>query len=215
MNSIVAEKSYISGQLGIPYQNLSQSYLRSETALTTNSTIRFELQANKKSSPLVTERLLNLNDQFVITHFTVGLKKIADDSPTDAQQLTATIYTWENISVFSGAGAVNVAAIYNGSLNFTINRRQFVPQFPMRAFRRVPQTQFGTNVGYTGSGNDTADSFDNGLLGFYPCEPTILDGRMTLDVVTELGSSITFSDASNTYYAVFEARGYLVVNAKN
>lgn len=215
MNSIVAEKSYISGQLGIPYQNLSQSYLRSETALTTNSTIRFELQANKKSSPLVTERLLNLNDQFVITHFTVGLKKIASDTPTDAQQLTARIYTWENSSIFSGTNAVNVAAIYNGNLNFTINRRQFVPQFPMRAFRRVPQTQTGTDVGYTSSGNDTVDSFDNGLLGFYPCEPTILDGRMTLDVVTELGSSIAFDDASNSYYAVFEARGYLVVNAKN
>lgn len=215
MNSIVAEKRYIQTQLGLPYESLSQSYLRSETALGINSIIRFELQANKKPSPLVTERLLNLNDQFVITHYTVGLKQIGADAPTDLQQLSARIYTWENPTVFSGTNAVNVAAIYNGNLNFTINRKQFVPQFPMRAFRRTPQTQTATDAGYTASGVDTVDSFENGLLGFYPCEPTILDGRMTLDVLAELGSAVAFDDASNIIYAVFEARGYLIVNSKN
>ena len=74
MNSIVSEKRYISERLGVPYENLSQSYLRSETALTTQSVIDFTLQTNKVQNPLVTERLLDLNDEFVITHFYSRIK---------------------------------------------------------------------------------------------------------------------------------------------
>ena len=65
MNSIVKEKRYISERLGIPYENLSQSYLRAETELLTTSKIDFTLQRNKATSQIVTERLLDLNDEFV------------------------------------------------------------------------------------------------------------------------------------------------------
>jgi hypothetical protein len=58
MNSIVSEKRFISERLGVPYENLSQSYLRSETLLTTQAVIDFILQTNKKNNSLVTERLL-------------------------------------------------------------------------------------------------------------------------------------------------------------
>jgi hypothetical protein len=58
MNSIVSEKRFISERLGVPYENLSQSYLRSETLLTTQAVIDFILQTNKKNTALVTERLL-------------------------------------------------------------------------------------------------------------------------------------------------------------
>ena len=213
MNSIVSEKRFISQTLGVPYENLSQSYLRSETVLTTQAAIDFTLQTNKKQAALVTERLLNLNDEFVVTHFTVGLKRIASDTPTDLQQLTAPILTYDNSTAFAGTNGANVSSIYNSDLSWTIDRREFIPQFPMRAFRRVPTAQQGADVGYTSSGVDIADGFDNGLYAFYPSEPTRINGRQTLDLSVNLGSSVTFDDASNSYYAVFEARGYLVVNA--
>ena len=76
MNSIVSEKRFISERIGVPYENLSQSYLRSETLLGSQSVIDFVLQTNKKQGSLVTERLLDLNDEFVITHFTVGLRRL-------------------------------------------------------------------------------------------------------------------------------------------
>jgi hypothetical protein len=50
MNSIVSEKRFISERLGVPYENLSQSYLRSETLLTTQAVIDFILQTNKKNN---------------------------------------------------------------------------------------------------------------------------------------------------------------------
>lgn len=213
MNSIVSEKTYISNRLGVPYENLSQSYLRSETVLTTQSVIDFVLQKNKKNSPLVTERLLDLNDEFVITHFTIALKQIASDTPTTTQQLTAPLLTYDNSTAFAGTNGANVAAIYNSDLSWTIDRKEFVPQFPVRAFRRVPTAQQAANADYTTSGISIADGFDNGLFGFYPSEPTKINGRQTIDLSINLGDSTTFDDASNSYYAVFEARGYLVVNS--
>lgn len=215
MNSIVSEKRFISERIGVPYENLSQSYLRSETLLTTNAVIDFVLQTNKKNNSLVSERLLDLNDEFVITHFTVGLKRIASSTPTNTQQLISQVLTYENKTAFAGTNGVNVAAIYNSDLSWTIDRKEFVPQFPVRAFRRVPTTQQANNVGYTSSGVNTLDGFDNGLFAFYPSEPTKIDGRQTIDLAINLGSSVTFADASNSYYAVFEARGYLIVNAKS
>tara|TARA_R110000822_G_C15271934_1_gene489300 strand:+ start:568 stop:1188 length:621 start_codon:yes stop_codon:yes gene_type:complete len=206
MNSIVSEKRFISERIGVPYENLSQSYLRAETVLGTQSVIDFVLQTNKKSNSLVTERLLDLNDEFVITHFTVGLKAIASDTPTDTQQLVAPVLTYNNATAFAGANGGNVAAIYNSDLSWTIDRKEFVPQFPVRAFRRVPTTQESAT---------DLDGFDNGLYAFYPSEPTKIDGRQTIDLAINLGSSTTFDDASNSYYAVFEARGYLIVNAKS
>ena len=125
MNSIVSEKRFISERLGVPYENLSQSYLRSETLLSTNAVIDFVLQTNKKTIPLVTERLLDLNDEFVITHFSVGLKSIASDTPTNLEQLVAPVLTYDNTTAFAGANGGNVAAIYNSDLSFTIDRKVF------------------------------------------------------------------------------------------
>jgi hypothetical protein len=214
MNSIVAEKTFIASRLNVPYENLSQSYLRSEVLLGTQSVIDFILQANKKTG-LVTERLLDLNDEFVITHFSVGLKRIASDAPTNLQHLTAPVLTYDNSTAFAGTNGANVSAIYNSDLSFTVDRKEFIPQFPVRAFRRVPTTQQSADAGYTSSGVNTVDGFESGLFGFYPSEPTKIDGRQTLDLSINLNDSTIFDDASNSYYAVFEARGYLVVNSKS
>lgn len=225
MNSIVSEKQFISSRLGIPYENLSQSYLRAATALGTNSTINFNVQKNAVTNPLVTENLLELNDQFVISHFTVGLQQVTGtDTPTNTQLLSAQFYTYADPTAFTGTNAANASAIYGGFLNFTINRREFLPSFPMRAFYRAPVTQSGAFLDTAGTsgtpaatfvGNTGVNSYDNGLFGFYPSEPTLIDGRQTLNISINLNSAVAFDDASNSIYAVLELRGYLVVNSKN
>lgn len=223
MNSIVAEKKFIQSRTGISYENLSASYLRAETKLDTTSSIPFYLQSGNVTSPTATERLLNLNDQFVITHLFVGLKQIASNSPSALQHVLAPVYTWYNPLIFSGTNAGNVDAIYNGSLSFTINRKEFIPEFPVRAFLRVPTTQ--TNTLDVSSGTPTTptstyyaagqDGFETGLFGFYPQDPTLIDGRQTIDVSIDLGANVSFNDDGTSVYAVMEARGYLVVNAKD
>lgn len=215
--SIVNEKKFIQERLGIPYENLSQSYLRAETALSNLSSYSFQLQANRVSSPIVTENLLNLNDQFVLTHFTVGLKYIAAASPTSLQHLNAQVYTYADSNVFAG-NAANAAGIFNADLNFTIDRREFLPAFPTRAFLRVPGTQTAANAWFSASAQKLTNEYSNGLYAFYPSDPVCIDGRQTLDISVNLGNASTIvNTGTDTFYvsAVFEVRGYLVTNAKS
>lgn len=228
MNSVVSEKKFIQERLGIPYENLSQSYLRAETQLSNLSSYAFKLQSGQVAAPVVTEKLLQLNDQFVITHFRVSLRFIdptTTAAPTATEQLTAAQFLYADPTVFTLTSA-NAKAIYNGNLAFIIDRKQFLPAFPMNAFFRVPTTQSGaflTTAGTTGTpaatftGNTGVNGYDNGLFGFYVSEPTLIDGRQTLDLSLNLNASVSIATIGTDpmIYATFETRGYLVVNAKS
>jgi hypothetical protein len=242
MNSVVAEKKFIQERLGIPYENLSQSYLRAESLLgSTKSTYQFFLQRGQVATPLVTENLLELNDQFIITHFRLAIRGNTSSSPTDTDILNSIVHTYPAPSFFGRASTSKLNCIYNANLSFTIDRKQFLPAFPTNAFLRVPTSQgansnivnvgglaaalsYVANVGATspaglanGTQNYVHEGYDNGLFGFYVSEPTLIDGRQTLDLSLNLGATVAFTSDPNTYniYAVFETRGYLVVNAKS
>lgn len=228
MNSVVAEKKFIQERLGIDYSNLSQSYLRAETQLSNLSTYNFFLQRGQVAAPLVTENLLELNDQFVITHFRVSLRNIdpaATAAPTATEQLNAQQFLFADPTVFT-SNAANAKSIYNGNLSFIIDRKQFLPAFPTNAFYRVPTAQ-STNLTTAGTvaapvatftGNTGGvNGYDNGLFGFYVSEPTLIDGRQTLDLSLNLGASVNIAAIGTDpmIYATFEVRGYLVVNSKS
>jgi hypothetical protein len=230
MNSVVSEKKFIQERLGIPYENLSQSYLRAETQLSNLSSYSFKLQAGQVAAPIVTEKLLQLNDQFVITHFRVSLRHIDPSTtgvPTTTEQLNAQQYLYADPTVFaSAATGANAASIYNGNLAFIIDRKQFLPAFPMNAFYRVPTSQTGAFLRTGGTvatpvntftGNTGSNGYDNGLFGFYVSEPTLIDGRQTLDLSLNLNAAVSIATIGTDpmIYATFEARGYLVVNAKS
>jgi len=228
MNSVVSEKKFIQERLGIPYENLSQSYLRAETQLSNLSTYNFYLQRGQVAAPLVTEQLLELNDQFVITHFRITLRFIdptTTAAPTATEQLNAQQYLFADPTVFTSTQA-NAKSIYNGNISFIIDRKQFLPAFPVNAFYRVPTAQstnlttggttatpLATFTGNTGGVN----GYDNGLFGFYVSEPTLIDGRQTLDISLNLGASVSIATIGTDpmVYATFETRGYLVVNSKS
>lgn len=228
MNSVVAEKKFIQERLGIPYENLSQSYLRAETQLSNLSTYNFYVQRGQVAAPLVTEQLLELNDQFVITHFRVSLRYIDPSTtatPTATEQLSAQQFLYADPTVFTSTSA-NAKSIYNGNLSFIIDRKQFLPSFPVNAFYRVPTTQSGAFLATAGTsgtpastytGNTGVNGYDNGLFGFYVSEPTLIDGRQTLDISLNLGASVSIATIGTDpmIYATLETRGYLVVNSKS
>jgi hypothetical protein len=205
MNQIINEKKFIAERTGIPYANLSQAYLRAETELGSLSQYSFQLQNNNVANPNVTERLLNLNDEFVMTHLTIAVKSVttAGTTPTDLEQLDAPLYTYSAATIFT----TNVEPVFNASFSLTIDRKEFLPQFPSRFFKRVPDTQVSAT---------TQPSYTNGLYGFAPFEPVKIDGRQTINAVLDLGAAATMAGATGfTNYAVLEVRGYLVVNAKS
>lgn len=227
MNSVVSEKKFIQERLGIPYENLSQSYLRAETQLSSLSQYKFYLQRGQVANPLVTENLLELNDQFVITQFRISLRWIdptTTGAPTATEQLTAQQYLYADPQVFTSTSA-NAAAIYGGNLSFTIDRKEFLPAFPVNAFYRVPVTQTNASLlsAYTSTAtpnfvaNIGRNSYENGLFGFYVSEPTLIDGRQTIDISLNLGAGVSIATVGTDpmVYATFETRGYLVVNSKS
>lgn len=212
--SIIAEKKFIEERIGVPYSNLSQSYLRAETQLTSLSSYNFFIQKNNVATPIITETLLNLNDQFVITSFTLGLKYIASDTPTNLEHLNAQVYTYTDSNVFAG-NAANAAGIFNSSLSMTIDRKVFLPSFPCRSFLRVPGTQTAANAWFTGSNQRLTNEYPNGQYGFYPSEPTLVDGRQTINISVDLENASAIDGTGFSVFAVLEFRGYLVVNSKS
>lgn len=215
MNSIVNAKQFVASRLGIPYENLSQSYIQKAVALGTQSVINFPVQTSQVASPLVTDNLLNLNDEFVVTSYTVFLRSVGADSPTNTQLLNALPITYCDLNVFTGTNAANVGAVFNGTLSFTIDRKDFIPAYPTRAFYRVPDTQTAANAWFSASTQKLVNAFPNSLFGFVESEPVKITGRQTIDISVDLGASVIMDDSSATYYAVLELRGFLVVNAKN
>ena len=157
MNSIVNSKAFVANRLNIAYENLSQSYLQKGVALGTQSVINFPIQTSQVASPLVTDNLLNLNDEFVVTSYTVFLRTVASDTPTNTQLLNAVPYTYNDTNVFTGTNSVNVGAVFNGTLSFTIDRKDFIPAYPVRAFYRVGDTQTAANAYFTASGIKTSN----------------------------------------------------------
>jgi hypothetical protein len=214
MNNIVNEKKFIEAKLGLPYSSLSQSYLRAETSLTTTSTIPFNLQSANVAAPIVTEKLLNLNDVFVITHVAIGARFISGTTLTNQKQLNAEVFSYYDSNTFTEATVgANIASLWNSNLSWVINRREFVPAMSCRSFLSVPTTQTATNSGYA-TGPKTTNGWASPFTSFLPFEPTVISGRDTLNISVNLGSSVTFTSA-NTVYATMEVRGYLVTNAKS
>ena len=215
MNNIVNEKKFIEAKLGLPYASLSQSYLRAETSLTTTSTINFNLQSANVAAPIVTEKLLNLNDIFVITHVAVGARLISGTTLTNQKQLNAEVFSYYDSNNFTEATVgANIASLWNSNLSWIINRLEYVPALSMRSFLSVPTTQTAGNAYFTSSGIKTTNGWASPFTSFLPFEPTVISGRDTLNISVNLGSSVTFTSA-NTVYATMEVRGYLVTNAKS
>jgi hypothetical protein len=218
MNSIVNEKKFIEAKLGLPYASLSQSYLRAETSLTTTSTIPFNLQSANVAAPLVTEKLLNLNDVFVITNVSVGARFIGGNTaPTNQKQLNAEVINYYDKNTFTETTyGANIASLWNANLSWIINRREYVPALSMRNFLFAPITQTATNSFYS-TGPATTNAWNSPFTSFLPFEPTVISGRDTLNINVNLNSSVQFTATTftNTVYATMEVRGYLVTNAKS
>lgn len=215
MNNIVNEKKFIESKLGLPYASLSQSYLRAETSLTTNSVINFNLQSANVAAPLVTEKLLNLNDVFVITNVSVGARFISGTTLTNQKQLNAEVINYYDQNTFTEATVgANIASLWNSNLSWVINRREYVPAIACRNFLFAPIIQTAASAGYTPNGPKQTNGWNGPLTSFVPFEPTVISGRDTLNIAVNLGSSVVFTSA-NTVYATMEVRGYLVTNAKS
>jgi hypothetical protein len=186
---------------------LSQSYLRSEVAMSTSTTsyqIPILVNSVGAGTNFATNNLLNLQDGFVVS--SIG---IFTAIPAASTTTAFPLYTYPNSTAYSTSGAS--AALYNlygGKLSIVVNNRQIVPSYDIYRNLYVPQTQQGA-----ASTASTIDQNDASEFGFYPIEPNIvLVGSKNNVVSLELPGAISTLQAGVAPRIVVIMRGILAQN---
>lgn len=149
---------------------LSQSYIRTELALSTSKTLyQFPILVNDNTqgSPTNTSNLLNLQDAFYCSSLFIGFAK-----PSSSTDTTFQLATYPNSLIFSGANtASSLYSFYNGNLSLTVNNRQVVPSYDVYRHYSVPMQQQVAAPYYAANTSNWKDQQDGSESGFYPIEP--------------------------------------------
>lgn len=189
------------------HAKLTQSYLRSEVALSTsvaNYHIPVLVNDTQNGSVRVNEKRLNLQDIFICTELSV-LIGIGTATATNSK-----LYTYPNANVFSTTtSATDLWSIYNGYLNLTINNEQVLPAWSVLRHMYVPQTQ--GSVGITAQTIFPIDQVDFASDTSYPVEPGIvMNGAANINFqLTANGAPAAIT--ANSFIAVIQ-RGILCQN---
>jgi hypothetical protein len=153
----------------VEHAKLTQSYLRSEVALSTsiaNYHLPVLVNDTQNGASRINQKSLNLQDIFVLTDLAVYIG-VGSATSTKAQ-----LYSYPNSSIFTSSTDDDLWSIYNGYLNLTINNEQVLPAWDVLRHYFAPQTQGG--VGITAQTVFPVDQFDASNDGFYPVEPGIV-----------------------------------------
>ena len=183
----------------VEHAKLTQSYLRSEVALSTsiaNYHIPVLVNDTQNGASRVNEKRLNLQDIFITTEIAVVIG-VGTGTNTAAKS-----YTYPNSTVFTAATDDNLWSIYNGYLNLTINNEQVLPAWDVLRHYFVPQTQQSAS---------TTDQWDASQDAFYPVEPGIvMNGAANINFqLTANGAPATV--LADSFIAVVQ-RGILCQN---
>ena len=143
---------------------LSQSYIRTELAISATSTLyTFPILVNDNSAPTFnTMNLLNLQDAFYIAEW--GFYVAAPSSATDA---SFPLVSYPNATQFPAGAADALNNFYNGKLSIIVNNRQIVPSLDIARFYDAGVTQEPAVA-------NSVDQFSGKSYGKYPCEPGIV-----------------------------------------
>jgi hypothetical protein len=188
---------------------LSQSYIRSEVAMSTSTTsyhVPVLINDTQNGSSFPTENRLNLQDAFVISSIGVFVSIPAASTTT-----AFPYYTYPNAVVFSTAGAATALYnLYNGYLQMSINNRTIVPSWDLYKHLDVPQTQQGSQAGATNGGIDQNDASS---FGYFPMEPNVvLVGSKNNQISLNLPSAISTLQAGTAPRIVVIFKGILAQN---
>jgi hypothetical protein len=193
---------------------LSQSYLRSEVAMSTSTTsyhipILVNDNQNGATSSYNTSNLLALQDAFVVSSIFIGWA-----NPTSVTDATFIPQTYPNVGAAgTTAIATAISALYSSNLQVTVNNRQILTGWDTLRHYFVPQTQ---NLTATASQSvSTAISqLDFSENGFYPVEPNLVFvGSKNNQVTLNFPQAISSVPTSTFGRLIVIFRGILAQNA--
>ncbi len=184
----------------------SPSYLRVEQTLS-NTKSRYTFDIKTTGNEIATERKLDRNDLFVVTH--IGVYLTAQVSTSLGKEV---LQTWPNPQVFvaaTGFTPSDLEVIYNGFLEIKIGQKVNVPALSMQHFRYVPTSQQSSSIGNS--------EWEVEKFAYWPGTLLYLHGTQNIEINIEfpaLSSAQIAAVASNTSNKlVFMPFGYLCKNA--
>ena len=124
-------------------------------------------------------------------------------APSSSTAVNFPLLTYPNSTTFSTSGAASAAlALYNGSLNITINNQQILPTWDIYRHYWVGQTQNG--VGVTAETVFPIDQNDGSASGFYAVEPNILlNGAANIQATISLPGAISTVQANSRIVVIY------------
>lgn len=185
---------------GLGQAVLSQSFLRTEVSLNTNSTLyQFPVLVNDNFVPVTnTSKLLNLQDAFYVSELALLFA-----APSSATDTTFPLVTYPNATQFPGANeADSLYSFYNGIMTLTVNNRQIVPAWDLYRHYWVGQTQEAAPI---------LDQNDGSSSAFVPVEPgLVLVGSKQNQLQVQLPAALAAVTANSRAVLIF--RGHLAQN---
>ncbi|RTL56241.1 MAG: hypothetical protein EKK37_17360 [Sphingobacteriales bacterium] len=182
---------------------MTPSYLRLEATIKNSvNSFQFKTFEGDGATVYATEKRLDRNDAFIATQLAV---KLLQQDVANAKT-SGRLHSYPNLTAFTAAQATDLEAIYNGYLQFTINRvKKFVALDTYR-FLNVPITQQ--------SALTNRDSLDY-KTGFQKLTPqVVLDGSGTNELElffpTYAGWAGASAVAGTEHRVVLFLRGFLV-----
>ena len=190
----------------VDHAKITQSYLRSEVALSTSSAnyhIPVLVNDTQNGAVRVNERRLNLQDIFVATEWSVTF------GIGNATNTKAKLYSYPNTTAFTGTSDDDLWSLYNGYLSLSINNDLVIPAYDVFRSYFVPQTQ--QYVGSGAPGTDFTDQWDASQNSFYPVEPGIvMNGAANINFQLIAGGAPATITADS--FICVQQRGLLLQN---
>jgi len=190
----------------------TQSYLRLEKQLGTQSSVNFDV-LNNQGAQTVTEKRLAITDSFVISAVSIMFYEVTANTP--ARIAESTLHTWPDANVFTGAGApAALQAFYNSFLSIRVNSTVYLDSLDIYRHYRVGVAQQGVETTTTPS-SYLRSQWDGGDYGFYSLTPSIeLSGATKNEISVQLPNNVTVTpgNVGGAVYAVCYLRGFLRQN---
>ena len=194
-------KSFIQSQgFDVSQAVLTQSYVRSEVAMSaTASSYRMPILINDSTNgnSFATEKRVNLQDIHVVSSMAILLA-----TPSSATAVNFPLYSYPSLTGFTSAQYTALMALYNGSMQITVNNQTILPNWDIFRHYFVPQTQ--AQVGITAQTVFPIDQNDGSSYGFVPVEPNLLlNGAANIVANIILPAAISSIKADSRIVAIF------------
>lgn len=147
---------------------LSQSYLRTEAALSTSSSsYQFNVTVQDAfQTAYATQQLIGLQDAFVVSELGIYVAAPSSTTATDFR-----LDTYDTALTYTTTSGNGIRTVYNGALSLTVNQRQIVTDWDLMRHYKVPTQQKATNAYYATTGPAFQDGNEMATDGMFPVEP--------------------------------------------